>query len=523
LRDGEKMVVGEMFLRNANKFPEKIAIVSKGLSINYHALNERVNRLANVLIRKGLRKGDRIGVLVHNCYQFVEIYFAAAKTGGIFCPYNNHLKEKELTEIMNYSSPRFLILDEDFADIIRSTKSHLESLELYICLQEPRWPFMLSYEALISKGEKKEPEVKIRNEDIMSIFFTAGTTGRPKGAVRTHGHVVSNAITGVIELKVSYDERVLISFPMYHVAGEDNIGRHFFMPNTVFIRREGRFDPEEVLELLSTGKITICQFVPTMMNALLQFRDIDKYDLSNLRLIIYTGSPMPVELLKRALQKIKCGFVQLYGQTEGGPTITILYPDDHMLEGSDQQLQKLGSAGRPVISYEVRIVNDQGKDVSVGEVGEIIGRSEAVMKRYWRLPKETAKKLKDGWLHTGDLGKFDEGGYLYIVDRKGDMIISGGVNIYPREVEEILYQHPSVLEASVIGVPDDYWGEAVKAIIVLKEGATVSGDEIIKFCGDHLASYKKPKSVEFWMELPKSPQGKILKKEIRKRYISKPD
>jgi acyl-CoA synthetase (AMP-forming)/AMP-acid ligase II len=516
------MVVGEILLRNANKFPQKIAIVSQNLSMNYQLLNERVNRLSNALIKKGLRKGNRIGVLVHNGYQFIEIYFAAAKTGGVFCPYNNHLKERELTEILNYSNPRFLILDEDFADILDSIKGHLASLGSYICLQKPRWPFMLDYEALISKGEKKEPGVKIRNEDIMSIFFTAGTTGKPKGAMRTHGHVVSNAITGIIELKVSYDERVLISFPMYHVAGEDNIGRHFFMPNTVFIRREGQFDPEEVLELISTKRITICQLVPTMMNALLQYRDIDQYDLNSLRLIIYTGAPMPVELLKRALQRFKCGFVQLYGQTEGGPTITILYPEDHILEGSDQQLQKLGSAGRPVISYEVRIVDDQGRDVPVGEVGEIIGRSEAVMKRYWRLPRETAKKLKDGWLHTGDLGRLDEEGYVYIVDRKGDMIISGGVNIYPREVEEVLYQHPFVLEASVIGVPDDYWGEAVKAIIVLKEGTTVSEDEIIRFCGDHLASYKKPKSVEFWMELPKSPQGKILKKDIRRRYSNKP-
>jgi long-chain acyl-CoA synthetase len=502
------MVVGDMLLRNANKFPQKIAIVSQNLSMNYQLLNERVNRLANALIKKGLRKGDRIGILVHNGYQFIEIYFAAAKTGGVFCPYNNHLKERELTEIINYSNPRLLILDEDFADIVQSIKGHLGSLESYICLQKPGSPFMLDYEALVSKGEKKEPGVKIRNEDIMSIFFTAGTTGKPKGAMRTHGHVVSNATTGVIELKVSYDERALISFPMYHVAGEDNIGRHFFMPNTVFIRREGQFDPEEVLELLSTGKITICQFVPTMMNALLQFRDIDKYDLSNLRLIIYTGSPMPVELLKRSLQKFKCEFVQLYGQTEGGPSITILYPEDHILEGSIQQLQKLGSAGRPVISYEVRIVNDQGKDVPVGEIGEIIGRSEAVMKRYWRLPKETAKKLKDGWLHTGDLGKFDEGGYLYIVDRKGDMIISGGVNIYPREVEEILYQHPSVLEASVIGVPDDYWGEAVKAIIVLKEGAESSGEEIISSVASPSPVIKSQNQWSSGRICPKAPKGK---------------
>jgi len=227
---------------------------------------------------------------------------------------------------------------------------------------------------------------------------------------------------------------------------------------------------------------------------------------------------MPVELLKRALRKFGCGFVQLYGQTESGPLTTILHPEDHVLEGTEQQLRRLGSAGRPVLSVEIRTVDEEDKDVPAGEVGEIIVRSEALMKRYWRLPKETALKLRDGWLHTGDLGRLDEEGYLYIVDRKGDMIISGGVNIYPREVEEVLYRHPSVLEASVIGVPDDHWGEAVKAVLVVKEGSTVSEEEIIRFCGEHLAGYKKPKSVEFWRELPKSPQGKILKKEIRKRF-----
>ena len=517
------MVAGDMLLRDANKFPEKIAIVSQDLSINYQTLNERVNCLANALLRKGLKKGDRIGVLIHSCYQFIEIYFAAAKTGGIFCPYNNHLKERELDYIINYSTPRFLFLDADYGKMIEYLKPHLKSVKQYICLQKPRSTFMGDYEGLISKGDKKEPGVKILDSDIISIFFTAGTTGRPKGAMRTHRHIVSNAITGVIELKVSYNEKALISFPMYHVSCEDNIGRHFFMPSTIFIRREGQFNPKEVLELLSTERITMCQLVPTMIHALLQYQEIDSYDLSSLRLIMYAGAPMPVELLKRALQKFKCGFAQLYGQTESGPLTTILHPEDHVLEGSERQLQKLGSAGRPVISYEIRVVDEEGRDVPVGEVGEIIGKSEAMMKRYWRLPRESAKKLKEGWLHTGDLGRSDEDGYLYIVDRKDDMIISGGVNIYPREVEEVLYQHPSVLEASVIGVPDDYWGEAVKAIIVPKENAIVSEEDIIRFCGEHLAGYKKPKSVEFWNELPKSPQGKILKKDIRKRYLSKSD
>ncbi len=515
------MVVGEMLKRSASKFPEKVALISQGHSISYGELNNRVNQLANALMQEGLRKGDRIGVLVHNCSQFVEIYFASAKTGGIFCPYNNHLKEKELKDLVNYSSPKFLFLDEDFGETIDSLKPHLKSVKHYICLQKPRWSLMEEYEEWLSKGSPKEPGVKILENDTMSIFFTAGTTGRPKGAMRTHRHVLTNAITGVIELKVTYDEKALITFPMYHVSCEDNLGRHFFMPNTLVIRREGRFDAREVLEIISTEKITMCQFVPTTIHALLQVPDIERYDLSSLKLIMYAAAPMPVELLKRALRTFRCGFAQFYGQTESGPLMTLLHPEDHVLEGNELQLQRLGSAGRPVLSYEIRVVNEGGNDVPVGEVGEIVGRSEAMMKRYWRLPKETAKKLKDGWLHTGDLGRFDEQGYLYIVDRKDDLIISGGVNIYPREVEEVLYQHPSVSEVAVIGVPDEYWGEAVKAIIVPKEKVVLSEEEIIKFCGERLAGYKKPKSVEFWKELPKSPQGKILKRDIRERYLKK--
>jgi acyl-CoA synthetase (AMP-forming)/AMP-acid ligase II len=236
-------------------------------------------------------------------------------------------------------------------------------------------------------------------------------------------------------------------------------------------------------------KITRCQLVPTMLHALLQSPNIDKYDLSSLRLILYAGAPMPVELLKRAMQRFKCGFAQLYGQTESGPMTTVLKPEDHVLEGSPEKLARLASAGKPVVCYEIRIVDDQERDVAVGEVGEIIGRSEAMMKGYWKLPKETKEKLKNGWLHTGDLGRVDEAGYVYVVERKNDMIISGGVNIYPREIEEVLYQHPAVLEASVIGVPDEYWGESAKAVIVLRQGAQASQDDIIRFCGERLAGF----------------------------------
>ena len=512
------MNIGDLLVRNANKFPHKTAVVSETRSLTFRELNDRVNRLANSLLDSGLGKGDRIGVLVHNGHPFLEIYFASAKTGAIFCPYNNHFKQSELKDILEYSTPRYLFVDSDFTEMVSSLKPELKSVEKVICLQKTSLPFMEDYEDLMAGGRGEEPNSKVQEDDVLSIIFTGGTTGKPKGAMRTQRHLVSSSIAGVIELKVDYDERVLITFPMYHVACEDNIVRHSFMPNTFYIRREGAFNPEEVLDYISKERITRCQFVPTMIHSLIQAPNIAQYDLSSLRLILYAASVMPVELLKKALAIFSCGFAQLYGQTESGPLTTVLKPEDHVLDGSEKTLARLSSCGKPVVNYEIRVVDKEDHDVPIGEVGEIIGRSEAMMVGYWQMPEQSAKKLKNGWLHTGDLGRLDEDGYVYMVERKDDLIISGGVNVYPREIEEVLYGHPAVSEASVIGLPDEHWGEVVKAVIVPKQGAQVTEKEIIEFCGKNLAGFKKPKSVDFWRELPKSPQGKILKKDIRKHY-----
>lgn len=517
------MRVGGILTRNANKFPKKRAFVFENMSRDYKTLNMRVNRLSNILLREGLTKGDRVGVLVHNCPQFIEIYFVAAKTGAIFCPYNNHLKQSELKEIIDYSSPKFLFFDRDYEEVIGSLESDLSFVERLVCLQECQQVSAESYEKLLLRGEVTEPGIDVGEDDIMSMFFTAGTTGSPKGALHTHRHVIVNAITGVIELKVEYDDRILITFPLYHVAGEDNIMRHSYMPNTIFVRREGAFDAGSVLGSIDSNRITRCQLVPSMIHTLLQFPDLQRFDLSSLRMIIYTGAPMPVELLRKAMEAFPCNFVQLYGQTEAGPFTTVLKPEDHVLDGSEKQMRRLASSGKAALDYLIKVVNENGEDVKGGEVGEIIGKSEAMMKGYWQLPEKTNKKLKDGWLYTGDLGRLDEDGYVYIVDRKNDMIISGGVNIYPREIEEVLYKNEAVSEAAVIGVPDEHWGEAVKAVVVLRESTTATDEEIIQFCGAHLAGYKKPKSVEFLKELPKSSQGKILKRVIKDIMIEKLD
>jgi acyl-CoA synthetase (AMP-forming)/AMP-acid ligase II len=515
------MTIGDLLVRNANKFPNKTAVVSEGYpSMTFAVFNERVNRLACGLRALGLAKGDRIGVLVHNGRPFLEIYFAAAKTGAVFCPYNNHLKQFEMRDILDYSAPKFLFLDQDFAEMIHGLAPALTSVEKYVCLQKAGGDFFVDYEGLISQGRNEEPPREVLDDDVLSIFFTAGTTGRPKGAMRTHRHLMSDAVASVIELAVGYDERVLITFPMYHVACEDNIVRHSFMPNTIHIKREGSFKPEQVLEYLSRERITRCQFVPTMIHSLLQVPDVSRYDLSSLRLILYAGSSMPVELLKKALAVFPCGFAQMYGQTESGPVITILKPEDHVLDGSEKRLARLASSGRAVVNCEVRIVDEDDREVPTGQVGEIVCRSEAMMIGYWQMPEETEKKLLNGWLHTGDLGRMDEDGYVYIVERKNDLIISGGVNIYPREIEEVLYSHPAVSEVSVVGLPDEHWGEVVKAVVVLKDRAQATEGDLIDFCGRRLAGFKKPKSVDFWNELPKSSTGKILKKEIRKRYQS---
>jgi long-chain acyl-CoA synthetase len=514
------MNVGQLITRAAEKFPSKTAIIQDGLSFSYAEFNQRINRLAGALSGLGLKKGERIGVLLKNCHQFLEIYFAAAKIGAIFCPYNYMLTPAELKGLMEYSSPRFLFYGPEFDSIMPDTAGQVAAVEKAICLEAPAGSQALDYEALLAAGDEAEPMAEVGGLDVMSIFFTSGTTGLPKGAMRSHRHVLSTAVTGLIENQISYGEITLIATPMYHVAFEDLIGRCFFVPNTSVVYTQA-FDPAGVLACLAEQKITNCLMVPTMIAALLNTPEIETAELSHLKRIFYVGAPMPVELLRQALKvfgRYGTGFCQQYGQTETGPLTTILRPEDHVADGPEHLVKRLASAGKPVLDYQVRIMDEDGGITPGGEVGEIAVKSEAMMLGYWRLPDKTAEKMKDGWLLTGDMGYVDQDGYIFIVDRKDDLIISGGKNIYPREVEEALYEHPAVLEAVVVGVPDDYWGEAVKAVVALKPGAEAGADEIQEFCAGKLARYKAPKTLEVWEDLPKSATGKLLRRKVREVY-----
>ena len=397
------MPMGDIIRRSAHRAPEKTALIFGEKKLSYGELNERVNRLANGLLKSGIEKGDRVAVLLHNSPEYFEIYYACAKSGAIFVPINTLLKESELKKIFEYIEPCFLVFSADYEELVKRIGGGDPCTEFLIEVGgESPSPFT-SYERLAQEGSREEPGISISDDDIVSIFLTSGTTGLPKGAMRTHRHAFIDNMVGAIELRVQYNDRILMVFPFYHVTWEDNL-RHILMCNTIVIRREGSFDPREVLEILSEKNITICQFVPTMISSLLQEKDIEGYDLSHFRLLTYAASPMPVELLKRAMTRFKCQFMQLYGQTETGPLTTVLRPEDHVLEGSEAEMERLSSAGRPVVNYEVRIVDQDGNDVATGEVGEIIVRSECMTVGYWRLPDETAKILVNGWLYTGDFG-----------------------------------------------------------------------------------------------------------------------
>jgi long-chain acyl-CoA synthetase len=502
----------DMIEDNARRYPDKTAFIFEDRRHTFKEVNDRINSLVNALADLGIGRGDRVGILARNCSQYFEV-LGLSKAGRICVPLNYRLVGRELSYLINNSQISALILEREFFDVIASIRHELDGVRSLICL-DAEAEDMLSYEELISAFPADEPPDEVEPDDPCVLFYTSGTTGRPKGAVHTHRSMIAEA--AIAHRGLSSDDIVLCVMPFFHVGGTAaHLVPAFFFAATIVIH--DRFEERAVLETIEREKVTYAFLVPAMIIRLLESPDLSRWDLSSLHSLGYTGAPMPVEALRKGIASLGNVFFQELGQTET-MNMTVLRKEDHKLEGSARELKRLESVGKPFREGELRIVDEQGRDVPVGEVGEIIARSDRIMQGYWRSPEETAKTIRDGWLHTGDVGKMDEDGYVYLVDRKKDMIISGGENIYSREVEEVLYMHPAVLEAAVVGVPDDMWGESVKAVLVLKQGANVCEEDIIAFCKEHMASYKKPRSVEFWGELPKTGSGKIKKVDIREPY-----
>ncbi|HYK84478.1 MAG TPA: long-chain-fatty-acid--CoA ligase [Ktedonobacteraceae bacterium] len=494
------------------------AIVCGDTHYTWNEFDQRTDALARGLASLGVQRGDRIAVVMLNCHRYLELYYACARMGAVIVPLNIRLARSEIVFILNDSETKVLVVDKTFASYVtgRDTFPTVETI-LYNGDETPEG--MLSYEELLKTGTQiqQSADQEMEDNDISGLYYTGGTTGRAKGVMLSHKNVVSNAFHMIMAASYTGQDIYLHAGPMFHLADVASIfamtmvgGCHVFIP---------LFNPVALLETVQREHVTATLLVPTMINALLNHPAVDNYDISSLRRITYGGSPMPLELLKKGLQKWGPLFVQAYGMTEAAPLLTMLDPQDCSIDGTPEQVRRLASCGKESLGVEVRVVSTDGRDVQPGEIGEIIARGPNIMLGYWRMPEATTAAIVDGWYHTGDLATIDEENFIYIVDRAKDMIISGGENIYCVEVENALYTHPAVLEAAVVGIPDETWGESVHAIIVCKSGMSVSRDELIAHVRTQIASYKVPRSIEFQAEaLPKSGAGKILKRDLREKY-----
>jgi acyl-CoA synthetase (AMP-forming)/AMP-acid ligase II len=506
----------DIIYRNSLLYSDQEAFVYRDTRITFSEFNTRINKLIDALHKMGVKKGDVLGILSWSCLQFVEIYGASMKGGFIASPFNPRLRADELEYIINYSEANTLFVGPELLEAANSLKQRLPKVKNYISL-EGSAPDMMAYDDLLKSLSGEEPDVQVEEDDPVCIIYTSGTTGMPRGALYTQSRLIEDSKTLAIDMELQPGHKRVQITPLFHIAGNTHFRASLYTAGCNIIVKF--FDAAETLEIIQKERATHMDFVPTHLAAMLNLPDLKKYDISSMKFLWYGASPMPLEVLKKGMKVFGPIFAQGYGQSESGPAISHLSREDHnVLDRPEKEQKKLSSAGRPDIGVQVRIVDDKGKDVELGKVGEITVRSKQTMVEYWHRPDDTKTTLVKGWLHTGDMGYYDEEGYIYIADRKKDMIISGGENVYPREVEEVLYLHPTVLETAVIGIPDPYWVERVHAVVTTKKGASTTAEELIAFCKKHIASYKAPKSVEFVDALPKNPAGKILKRELREKY-----
>lgn len=506
-----RLIIGEQLARSTRKTPDKEALVYGDKRFTYQQLNERVNRLANHLTELGLGKGDKISALFFNCNQIIEIYYACAKIGAIAVPLNFRLTPPEMQYILQDSDSCALLFSEKFTEAVGQIKQELPGLRHYICCGEQVPDFAESYEQMVSSASPEEPLKDVAEDDEAFIVYTSGTTGKPKGAVSTHKQQLVGAINTIIAMQVTRDDRFLFLPPLFHQGGVTLGIVYPLMNATIVIPEFLAFDARAAMKLIETEKITGAFMVAAMGNAIFMLEDLDSYDTASWKTWLSTGGVFPVELKKRILQQWP--HMQIYdffGMTEMCPLMTFLSPDD--------LLEKPDSVGREFPFVEMKLAGPLDEVVPVGEVGEGAYRGPTVMKEYYKKPEETAESMKNGWFHGGDLLRRDEDGYYYIVDRKKDMIVSGAENVYPAEVEAAILSNSKVLECAVIGVPDEKWGEAVKAIVALRPGETMDENELRDFLSDKLAGYKRPRMVEFVESLPRNAMGKVLKTELREKY-----
>jgi long-chain acyl-CoA synthetase len=480
----------------AERFGDRIAMKLDDMELNYALLNEGSARIAGELKSRGLERGDRVGIMLPNVPYFPVVYYGVLRAGGVVVPMNVLLKGREVAFYLEDPGAKLLFAWHDFGEAAHAGAEHAGAQVIDVKPGE--------FEQLVMGATADHEVADVAGDDTAVILYTSGTTGTPKGAELTHDNLRTNARISAGLGSCHENDTVLGALPLFH-----SFGQTCGMNGTVSVGGQmsliPRFDPGKALEIIQRDKVTIFQGVPTMYVAMLNHPEADSFDTSSLRLCLSGGASMPVEVMRGFEDKFGCKVLEGYGLSETSPVASFNHADRE---------RKPGSIGTPIEGVEMKVFDDEDNEVPEGEVGEIVIRGHNVMKGYWQRADATEETLRGGWFHSGDMAKVDEDGYFFIVDRKKDMIIRGGYNVYPREIEEVLYEHPAVVECAVVGVPDDKLGEEVGAAVCLKEGQSASEEELRDHVKENVASYKYPRRIWFVDELPKGPTGKILKREI---------
>ncbi|MBS8224674.1 long-chain-fatty-acid--CoA ligase [Vannielia litorea] len=501
----------DVFDRNLALHPDRAAYIYEDVEVSHRMFSDAAFRLANALSGLGVRRQDRVAILAQNGPRYLEAYAACETAAYVLVPINYRLSAPEIDYILKDSQPRVLLYETEYAGIVEELKAGNPGIVSYICIDGEGAE---AYQTLLAGASPEPPRTRPAPQDLTYLIYTSGTTGRPKGAMHDHRGQVHFARIMASELGIGPVDRMLLVMPFYHIGAKcSHLGCSYRGAAIVLMRK---YDIAAVSEQLERHRATMTHLAPLMVQDLVAHQRAAPRDHSALRLVEYASGPLAVGPLREAIETYGLIFLQIYGMTETGMG-TVLQPHHHKIEGAADK-DRLASAGQPALHFAIRIVDDQGRDLPIGEMGEILIAGPSMMRGYWNNEAATRQALKGGWMHSGDVGSLDGEGFLTILDRKKDMIVSGGENIYPREVEEALYLHPAVAEAAVIGIPDERWGEAVKAFVVLKPGAEAGERDLVEHCRAHIASYKKPKSISFLAELPRLPNKKIDKKALREPF-----
>jgi acyl-CoA synthetase (AMP-forming)/AMP-acid ligase II len=508
--------LGHVVREQARLRPDKVAFSFEGRDTTFAQFDRHTNQVANGLRALGIGRGGRVAYLGKNSDWYFELLLGCAKAGAVMAPVNWRLAPPEVSYILGDAQAEVLFVGPELTGLARGALAEASTVRTVVAMEGgvEDWP---AYESWRDRQDAADPQVAVEPLDVVLQLYTSGTTGRPKGAMLTHKNILvpraEQQHPDIAWNRWTDDDIGLVAMPVFHIGGTGWGITTLVNGAKGVVARE--FDPNAVLDFIERERVSKIFMVPAAIQIVIRHPRAREVNYSRLGHILYGASPIPLELLKEAMEVFGCGFVQMYGMTETSGTIVALPPEDHDPKGSP----KMRSAGKPLPGVEIVILDEAGNRLPPGQVGEIASRSNANMAGYWNLPEATAKTLQaDGFLRTGDAGYMDEDGYVYIHDRVKDMIISGGENVYPAEVENAIFGHPAVADVAVVGVPDSKWGEAVKACVVLKDGATATEGDVISWARQRIAAYKAPKSVDFIEALPRNPSGKILRRELRAPY-----